>query len=553
MKKPLVLLLLFTLSFARFGDEQFNMAGENVNRRPSNSYGDRGFIDSVGDIRAIMGIGKSICVSGGGEAIAVLYGAPSGDPDNSMLAAVAYSLDHGATWTRYGPFSDAVRRMYNDVDGAPDFHIAPGQLFFIWDESTLGYNDGLIKVMIEENIPSAPSFSPPDPLPNSQPPAMYPHNPSIAVAQDNPSHIVVTAIDGLSSWAYCWVSWSDPIPMAHIEGAPGKVRQGTNGYVLYCYTDLYYITPTESTHYPYFIESIDGGYTWGSETPIPGFPVGSASQFWWCGFDCEVINNAPWAIYTDIGTPGGGPYIAKGTGSPGNWTWEIWDAGQLGTCSLTIADTTFYCYPGFYPSLSHNPVSNTILASYKAHYYKEYAGTIYYDGAHIGGIYTTDNGTNWTISQPLSDANTTQIPWGDWSTTEVAHRLVNINGNVYSYAIWIDGTALVLYFERGLVKSFLPLAIDEHDVASIPCNHLQINPSISKGKSIIQFYLSRPGNIVIDLYDTNGRLVRILHEGHFPDGYHSIDLQTYDLPNGIYFVSLEGNCENAISKVVLVQ
>ena len=113
---------------------------------------DRTFIDSVGDIRAIMGAqGKSICVSGGGEAIAVLYGGRSGDPDNSMRAQVAYSLDGGATWTVYGPFGNPpARRLYNDVVGTPDFHTNPGELFFIWQENTLGYNDGVINVMIEE-------------------------------------------------------------------------------------------------------------------------------------------------------------------------------------------------------------------------------------------------------------------------------------------------------------------------------------------------------------------------------------------------------------------
>ncbi|MGB7055888.1 MAG: T9SS type A sorting domain-containing protein, partial [bacterium] len=448
---------------------------------------------------------------------------------------------------------------YPGVDGPSDF-CQVGGLIFVWQESTLGYNDGRIVVMIEENIPSAPSFSIPCVLPNSQPPAMSPWHPSVAVAPDNPDYVVLTAwsyLAGGNEWAYCWIShdggytWTDTIPMGY--GACGHVRQGTDGYVFYTYQDYYSYTPTDSIPYPYYMESTDGGYTWSPETPIPGVPVNSGSMFWWPEFDCEVVDNEPWAIHTDIGTPGGGPYILHGTGNPGNWTWEIWDAGQIGACSLTIADTTFYCYPSQYPNIAHDPVSNTILASYKAYYYKEHAGTTYYNGAHIGGIYTTDNGASWTISQPLSDVNTTQIAWGDWSATEVAHRLVNIGGDVWSYAIWVNAIQLILYFERGLVTSFLPLAIDENDVGSILCTYLHINPSISKGKSIIQFCLSRPGNIDINLYDINGRLIKILHEAHFSGGNHFLDLHNYDLPNGIYFVSLETGCMILTRKVVLLR
>jgi hypothetical protein len=447
-----------------------------------------------------------------------------------------------------------------------DFCSTAGHLLFVWQESTQGYNGDVIYVMIEENIPSAPSASSLIILPGSD--SLFCGAPTMAITPGDPLEVIVTAwsfsVNG-NEWAYCWISndggytWSDPIPMGFIsqDGSSGSIAQGDGDYVFYTYHAYFNFTPTDSTPYPYYMESIDGGYTWSEGTPIPGVPVNVGSMFWWHEFDCLVINNEPWVIHNDIGTTGGGPYIMHGVGSPGNWIWEIWDVGQLGTCSLTIADTTFYCYPSQYPSLSYDPASNTILASYKAYYYKYYYKeqlcTVYYDGAHIGGIYTANTGANWNISQPLSDANTTQIPWGDWGATEVAHHLVNIGGDVWAYAIWVHEAALILYFERGLVTSFLPLAISESTEQSVLQAQLQITPSVSIGKARIEFTLSHPEQIDVNLYDVNGRLIRNIDKGRSSSGRHSLELQNYDLPSGVYVISLETDHELLTKKFVLMR
>jgi hypothetical protein len=137
-RKVLIVLLILTSLLFPNRQIKIEVDGEPLPRRPSEPLRDRVLIDSIGDIRAIMGgQGKNICVSGGGEAIAVIYGRPSGDPNNSMIATVAYSLDGGETWINYGPFSPPVRRMYNSVDGVSDFNSAAGRLYFCWQENTL--------------------------------------------------------------------------------------------------------------------------------------------------------------------------------------------------------------------------------------------------------------------------------------------------------------------------------------------------------------------------------------------------------------------------------
>ena len=58
----LMLLLFCTLPFAHITAAQFDMVGENMEAELSHLHHDRVFIDSVGDIRAIMGPWKNIIV-----------------------------------------------------------------------------------------------------------------------------------------------------------------------------------------------------------------------------------------------------------------------------------------------------------------------------------------------------------------------------------------------------------------------------------------------------------------------------------------------------------
>jgi hypothetical protein len=548
MTKYLLVLCLNTVVFAgyspgaEFSPTPTILASRDITQER------RVYIDSIGDVRAILGTsGKNIAVCQHGDNIAVIYGGPTGSTTNILRVMIAYSTNSGSNWQRYGPFSPDARRIYSGVAGSANFCSQCGQLFFVWDGIPQ------IHVMIEENIPSAPFPSVPMVLPGSD--TLGARVPSIAIDPNDPAHVVITGQDWFNT--YIWIStdggysWTGPFPVCY-GGDAGIITMGTTNNLFYAYLDYLLLSGADSILYPYYTESTDGGYTWGPETPFPGVPADTGSVFWWHEFDCLMINDEPWAVYTDVGDPGG-KYILHGIGSPGNWTWEIFDAGQLGTCSLVIADTAFCCSLNLYPNLSYDPVSNTILASYKAYYYKEHAGTVYHNGAHIGGIYTTDNGANWTITQPLSEANTTQIPWNAWDATEVAYRLGNIAGDVWAYGIWVHELELILYFERGLVRSFLPLSVDETDAGSLAPDHFHVIPSVSAGRTRIEYSLSYPRSVRIDLYDASGRLVRNIYQGKPSPGHHYVDLNYDELPNGIYFVSFRTGSGVSTRKCVLVR
>jgi hypothetical protein len=79
------------------------------------------------------------------------------------------------------------------------------------------------------------------------------------------------------------------------------------------------------------------------------------------------------------------------------------------------------------------------------------------------------------------------------------------------------------------------------------------NPSTSIG-----FYLPRPGNVRLEIFDVNGRLVDLLADGQFAAGEHSVDWDGRDragsmATSGVYFYRLTAGKESLSRKMVLLR
>ncbi len=565
MKRLGMLLVLVVFCFALPAKVDY-IDGESSHKPSPPTSHDRVVISAIGDIRAIMGPqGKSIAVSANGDAIAVIYGDPTPDPDNYMEIKIGYSLDDGATWDTYGPFSSELRRIYPGVAGSSSFDTDPGQLFFSWQESPSGYETGDMKVMIEEGTPSASSPSTPLSLPRG--PDIYPWITSIAVNPEDPAHIVASAwsyLNNGNNWCYAWVSedggytWSDTIPMLYLDaaGSNGHLCFGTGDYIAYTYQDNYDWHGTPLDAYPYYVESTDGGYTWSAETPLPEVPLLEPvnSQFWWHELDGMVINGELWFIHNDINqvfADSADMWIFHGTGGPGAWTWDIIQVGDY-YMDVVIADTNFGFAPSQYTSMSYDPVSGMILAGFKANYFKGYPAAspteIWHDGAHVGGIYSFDNGATWEVTAPLSDANTGEIIWGDWSATETAHMLVNEGGgNIYAHTVWGRDPGLELYYERGAVRRFTGIQETGDNIVTFD---FEAQPTITSDNCHVAFSMARPGAVTLNLYDTAGRLVTQVFDGRLEKGNHQFDVRTSQLSNGAYFVVLDAESGTTARKII---
>ncbi len=523
-----------------------------VNPTPADSSTICGtLIAPCGDIRAVLGPqGKNITVCRHGNAIAVIYGGVTNDPIYPMCLKIAYSTNSGTTWTTYGPFTGSVRRLFPGCDGTPDFCTNPGECIFIF------LSNG-IEIMIEQNVPSAPAPSCPMTLPHSD--SISPGLPGISFAPGNPLQVIATAscipLNG-NCYLYSWHSqnggwnWSDTINMGVQlnlnHGCAPVMRQGSGGYAGGIYINS--VGGIINDGWPHFIESVDSGKTWLPQVilPVPHFDS-TNGMFWWHEIEAEVVNNKPWLIANDIG--GGGFWLYKGNGSPGNWTWNIWDLYQIGACSTYVADTLFQMIPGQYGSLCHDPVSGMILATYKGLARIVQGGTnILCNGPAVCGVYTFDEGTTWHVARPMSTWNT--MSYYDWNGTETAHRLPNVHDSVYAYTLWIHNTNFNLYFERGLVQPIVMNAVEENGSASR--SSLKVSPTISSGNFRIDFDIPRPGTVDLALFDATGRQVAELFSGSITAGPHTVEANIHNLPASTYFVQLQTDQGSVMGKILLI-
>jgi hypothetical protein len=524
-------------------------------------------IAANGDIRSILGTaGKNVTVCQHGDAIAVLFGAATGDPNDMMAVKIGYSIDQGATWQAYGPFTGNVRRIYGGTDGTPNFCVNPGECVFAHMMRVFAGLPFPLHVLIEENVPSAPSIS--APVTPYWSDSMYIWQVGIAIAPDDPLKMITSGWSYLSNgdnhlytWTstdggYTWPAYVDigvTINPAYGGNCGPKLAWGPGGYVCGVFNNS--VGGITFDGWPHFTESTDNGATWLTpvKMPVPAFDT-ALSQFWWYEDDAQYIDGHPWVLANDINNTSPHMWLFIGGGTPGARTWQAFDLKTAGFCSTYVADTLFWMDPSQYGNITHDPVSGMTMITYKCNGYIVQGGTnVLQNGACVGGIYTYDNGVNWHVVQPMSDWQVGGT-WADWDGTETAHRLVNIAGQVYSYSIWIDASTLDLYFEGGTTHNgrVRPIGIEETNEANIRRMNLQVTPNVSRGICRATFNNLKAGTVTLLVYDATGRLMNRAFDGALKAGLNSIEIPTAKLTNGTYFVRLETGQGTSTAKFIKI-
>jgi hypothetical protein len=76
-----------------------------------------------------------------------------------------------------------------------------------------------------------------------------------------------------------------------------------------------------------------------------------------------------------------------------------------------------------------------------------------------------------------------------------------------------------------------------------------VNPS----QGMISYTTSSPGEVLLEAYDATGRLIATLVNKVQPAGVKTINWDTSNIANGVYFLRLEAQDEIATRKMILVK
>ncbi len=90
--------------------------------------------------------------------------------------------------------------------------------------------------------------------------------------------------------------------------------------------------------------------------------------------------------------------------------------------------------------------------------------------------------------------------------------------------------------------------------SNIPLVHsLSLYPNPARNDMTIRFGIPREEKVSLRIYDVSGREVKTLVDGRLEAGYHTIRLDSKNLPSGIYFARLVTNNYELTKKLVLMK
>lgn len=191
----------------------------------------------------------------------------------------------------------------------------------------------------------------------------------------------------------------------------------------------------------------------------------------------------------------------------------------------------------------------------------------------LGGLYTLtvekpdpSHGTIQVNTLPITDAtHWVQEQGDDWTGTYFRFQnltLKAIPAEGYRFAGWggdLDQTAdsIVIRSTKDIrvIANFALTTSDNADEANLPTSVrlLPNYPNPFNPSTTIRWESDSHSNVMINLYDINGRLVRNIVNNNFSAGFHQVLLNAQDLNSGVYVVRLRSADITLSQKVALIK
>lgn len=186
--------------------------------------------------------------------------------------------------------------------------------------------------------------------------------------------------------------------------------------------------------------------------------------------------------------------------------------------------------------------------------------------AYLGtddGLYSTNNRNASTIewtkvanvpSVPVYDLyqQTTNLPQITYTTYLNNNATENVfEGTQYVGAVYAAtyGKGLFMYRDE-LQEGLEPINVGLEDVVSDAKVQLNLFPNPAANTTILNYSLATSSNVVMNIYDINGRLISSLNKGSQSSGVHSQVIDVRSMQEGVYMIQLITN--NAVSTAKLI-
>lgn len=131
---------------------------------------------------------------------------------------------------------------------------------------------------------------------------------------------------------------------------------------------------------------------------------------------------------------------------------------------------------------------------------------------------------------------------------------LNLDSLIHAWTTRTDSIADQGAIDIGYHYGFsaFPTAVAERPTLDATRLRLKVSPNPVRSSARITYSLPRPGNVILRLYDSSGRLVRVLHAGQAGSGVSNFELRVSDFPTNVYLCRLElnGNLSAAQKLVV---
>jgi len=115
----------------------------------------------------------------------------------------------------------------------------------------------------------------------------------------------------------------------------------------------------------------------------------------------------------------------------------------------------------------------------------------------------------------------------------------------------IDGFTAIATQGNGIYSTFYDASAAIEGSSNIQQQiNISNSPNPFQNQTTLSYELTQDGNIKMDLFDANGRLIKNLLSGYKQQGTHTFSVDAWELPREVYFVKLNLNGRTAVHKII---